>query len=37
MGALMHATRSLGGELTVDSVAGAGTRVRMVFPVEHAA
>lgn len=32
MGALLHATRSLGGELDVRSVPGKGTRLRMTFP-----
>jgi HPt (histidine-containing phosphotransfer) domain-containing protein len=32
MGALAHATRELGGELTVETKPGAGTTLRMVFP-----
>jgi two-component system chemotaxis sensor kinase CheA len=32
MGALLQATRSLGGELTIDSTYGQGTRLRMIFP-----
>jgi len=34
MGALLDATRALGGELIVESVRGKGTRVRMVFPAD---
>ena len=36
MGALLHATRSLGGELTIDSTHGRGTRLRMNFPRDAA-
>jgi two-component system, chemotaxis family, sensor kinase CheA len=32
MGALLHATRTLGGTLTIDSTFGKGTRLRMIFP-----
>lgn len=33
MGALREATRALGGEVTVTSTHGGGTKVRMVFPL----
>jgi len=32
MGALLEATRALGGEMTIDSTHGRGTRLRMNFP-----
>jgi two-component system chemotaxis sensor kinase CheA len=32
MGALLHATHALGGEVTIDSTNGQGTRLRMIFP-----
>ncbi|MEO7112160.1 MAG: Hpt domain-containing protein [Polyangiaceae bacterium] len=32
MGALLHATRALGGELIIHSAFGRGTRLQMIFP-----